>query len=128
MAYSESPDVTALAEVLHEEVRFSMPPQPGVWEGRDRVVGAWVEGGFGSEAFGSLRCLVTRANRQPAVANYVRRPGEDTYVPMALDVITIADAAVIEIVTFDQSVFEAFGLPPSLGLTEMLRSPKRHWP
>jgi RNA polymerase sigma-70 factor (ECF subfamily) len=114
IAHSESPDVSALAEVLHEEVRFSMPPQPGLWQGREVVVGSWVEGGFGSEAFGSLRCLVTRANRQPAVANYVRGPGDDRYTPLALDVITIADGAVIEIVTFDGSVFEKFGLPPSL--------------
>jgi RNA polymerase sigma-70 factor (TIGR02960 family) len=117
MAHSESPDVSGLAAVLHEEVRFSMPPQPGVWEGRDVVVGSWVEGGFGSEAFGSLRCLVTHANRQPAVANYVLKPGDDRYLPMALDVVTIADGAVIEIVTFDGAVFEKFGLPPSLERT-----------
>ena len=114
MAHSETPDVAKLAEVLHEEVRFSMPPQPGLWEGRDVVVGSWVEGGFGSEAFGSLRCIVTRANRQPAVANYVRTPGEDRYVPLALDVIAIAEGAVIEIVTFDGSTFERFDLPATL--------------
>jgi RNA polymerase sigma-70 factor (ECF subfamily) len=114
VAYSETPDVAGLAELMHEELRFSMPPQPGLWEGRDVVVGAWVEGGFGSEAFGSLRCLVTRANRQPAVANYVRKPDDDRYVPLALDVLTIADGAVIEIVTFDGSVFDKFGLPDML--------------
>jgi RNA polymerase sigma-70 factor (TIGR02960 family) len=112
--YSETPDVAGLAGVLHDEIRFSMPPQPGVWEGRDAVVGMWVEGGFGSEAFGSLRCVVTRANRQPAVANYVRQPGDDHFVPLALDVVRIADGAVIEIVTFDGSVFERFGLPVTL--------------
>jgi RNA polymerase sigma-70 factor (TIGR02960 family) len=114
MAHSESADLSGLTALLHEELRFTMPPQPGVWEGRDVVVDSWVEGGFGSEAFGSLRCLVTRANRQPAVANYVRKPGDAHYVPMALDVLTIADGAVIDIVTFDGAVFEKFGLPPSL--------------
>jgi RNA polymerase sigma-70 factor (ECF subfamily) len=114
MEHSEVPDISGLAEVLHADIRFSMPPYPGVWQGRDEVVGSWVEGGFGSEAFGSLRCAVTRANRQPAVANYARKPGEDRYAPMALDVITIADGAVIEIVTFDSSVFEKFGLPETL--------------
>ena len=114
MDHSETPDVSQLAEVLHDDVRFSMPPYPGLWEGRDEVVNTWIEGGFGSEAFGSLRCLVTRANRQPAVANYVRKPGDDRYEPLALDVITIADGAVIEIVTFDSSEFEKFGLPATL--------------
>jgi RNA polymerase sigma-70 factor (TIGR02960 family) len=112
--HSETPDIDGIAGVLHDDVRFSMPPQPGVWEGRDVVVGSWVEGGFGSEAFGSLRCVVTRANRQPALANYVRMPGDDRYAPLALDVISIADGAVIEIVTFDRSVFERFGLPATL--------------
>jgi RNA polymerase sigma-70 factor (TIGR02960 family) len=114
MEHSETPDVAALAELMHEELRFSMPPYPGLWEGRDEVVRSWIEGGFGSEAFGSLRCLVTRANRQPAVANYVRKPGDDHYVPMALDVMTIADGAVIDIVTFDGSTFDKFGLPATL--------------
>jgi RNA polymerase sigma-70 factor (TIGR02960 family) len=114
VAYSETPDPAALKRVLSEDVRFSMPPQPGVWEGRDVVVGAWVDGGFGSEAFGSMRCLVTRANRQPAVAFYVRRPGDDRYAAMAIDVLRIVDGAVAEIVTFDGALLGLFGLPVSL--------------
>jgi RNA polymerase sigma-70 factor (ECF subfamily) len=114
ITHSEEPDPQALAQLLHQEVRFSMPPEPGVWQGRDVVVGSWVEGGFGSEAFGSLRCSVTRANRQPAVANYIRRPGDERHLPLALDVLRIADGAIAEIVTFDASVFDAFRLPRSL--------------
>src|ERR671934_1163295 len=33
--YSESPDPLRLKRLLSEDVRFSMPPEPGVWEGRD---------------------------------------------------------------------------------------------
>ena len=73
--YCESPDPIALKRLLSEDARFSMPPQPGIWEGRDEVVQCWIDGGFGSESFGSLRCVVTRANRQPAVACYARTPG-----------------------------------------------------
>jgi RNA polymerase sigma-70 factor (TIGR02960 family) len=112
--YSETPDPLALKRLLSEDVRFSMPPTPGVWEGRDTVVGSWIEGGFGSETFGSLRCLVTRANRQPAVACYVRRPGDDGYSAMAIDVLRIVDGAVAEIITFDGSVFGWFGLPETV--------------
>ena len=50
---------------------------------------------------------------QPAVADYVRRPGEEEHQPMALDVLRIADGLVAEIVTFPPEVFPAFGLPPS---------------
>ncbi len=112
--YSESPEPIALKRLLSEDARFSMPPQPGIWEGRDEVVQSWIDGGFGSDAFGSLRCVLARANRQPAVANYVRKPGDDRYSPLAIDVLRIVDEAVAEIVTFDGSVFSWFGLPETL--------------
>jgi RNA polymerase sigma-70 factor (ECF subfamily) len=112
--YSETPDPDALKRVLSEDVRFSMPPEPGVWQGRDTVVQSWVDGGFGSEAFGSMRCVITRANRQPAVACYVHRPGEDGHRPLAVDVLTIASGEIADIVTFDGSLFGLFGLPPRL--------------
>ena len=114
VTYSEAADAAGLKRLLTEDVRFSMPPEPGLWQGRDKVVQGWVDGGFGSEAFGSMRCVVTRANRQPAVAVYVRRPGDDAYAPMAIDVLRVADGAVADIVTFDGSVFGWFGLPEKL--------------
>jgi RNA polymerase sigma-70 factor (TIGR02960 family) len=114
VAYSEDASPMGLKELLHEDARFSMPPQPGVYEGRDAVVQCWIDGGFGSETFGSMRCIVTRANRQPAIACYVREPGEEHHRPLALDVLRIEDGAVIDIVVFDASVFPTFGLPESL--------------
>ena len=112
--HTENADPSALKRVLSEDVRFSMPPEPGVWQGRDVVVDAWVNGGFGTEPFGSMRCVVTRANRQPAVACYIRRPGDARYSPLAIDVLQIADGAVADIVTFDGSTFGWFGLPETL--------------
>ena len=111
---SERPDVDGLAALLHEDVRFSMPPTPGVWTGRSDVVQGWVDGGFGAEAFGSMRCVVTRANGQPAVAAYVRTPGDAAYEALALDVLRVQDGVVTEIVTFDRAVFGHFGLPAVL--------------
>ena len=111
---SERGDASGIAETLSEDVRFSMPPQPGTWQGRDAVVGGWLEGGFGTEEFGRFRCVLTRANGQPAVANYLCKPGDDTYRAMALDVLRLEDGAIAEIVTFDGDVFETFGLAPAL--------------
>jgi RNA polymerase sigma-70 factor (ECF subfamily) len=111
---SERADAQGLAALLHDDVRFTMPPQPGTWVGRDRVVGGWVEGGFGEGMFGRLRCVVTRANGQPAVACYVRRPGEDAYTPLALDVLRIEDGAVRDITTFDGALLGMLDLPPRL--------------
>jgi RNA polymerase sigma-70 factor (ECF subfamily) len=112
--FTERADARGLATVLHGDVQFTMPPQPGVWQGRDRVLQSWIDGGFGSDTFGSLRCLTTRANRQPAVATYVKRPGDPAHLPLALDVLGIQDGAVIDIVTFGQDVFSAFDLPQSI--------------
>ncbi len=114
---SERADAQGLAALLHEDVRFSMPPTPGVWTGRTAVVQGWIDGGFGSEAFGSMRCVITRANGQPAVAAYVRKPGDTAYEPMAIDVLRVRDGIVTEIVTFDRAVFEHFDLPAALDAT-----------
>jgi RNA polymerase sigma-70 factor (ECF subfamily) len=91
-----------------------MPPEPGVWQGRDEVVDSWVEGGFGTDTFGSMRCVVTSANRQPAVACYVRSPGDDVYRSLAIDVLRLADGQIAEITTFGSDVFGSFGLPEAL--------------
>ncbi len=114
MDATERDDLDGLAEVIGEDARFSMPPEPGVWIGRDAMIAAWVEGGFGTEEFGRIRCLATRANMQPAVANYLRRRGEADFRPLALDVLRIADGLVEEIVTFPPDRFPAFGLPPAI--------------
>lgn len=108
---SERADLAALATLLHEDARFSMPPQPESFAGRDAVLRCWVDGGFGSEAFGSTRCVLTRVNGQAAVAAYVRIPGSDAYRPLALDVLRFQDGLVREIVTFDGRLFPALGLP-----------------
>ena len=70
-----------------------------------------MDAGFGSEAFGNLRCVITRANRQPAVAVYVLHSGDVTYRAMAVDVVRIEDGVIAEIVTFGPDVFPAFALP-----------------
>jgi RNA polymerase sigma-70 factor (ECF subfamily) len=104
-------DTRGIAELLREDVRFSMPPDPGVFRGRDAVVASWVEGGWGSAAFGKMRSIPTRANRQPAVAAYVRKPEDTEYRSLALDVIRVEEGLITEIVTFGPKVFPPFGLP-----------------
>jgi len=114
VACTENPDPEGFKRIFSEDLRFSMPPEPGVWVGSDTVVGAWIDGGFGSEPFGSMRCVVTHGNRQPAVACYIRKPGDEAYTPLAIYLLRIADGVVAEIVTFDGSTFGWFGLPETL--------------
>jgi len=115
MAASESGDIDALKALFVDDLRFSMPPEPGLYVGRDTIVDFWTEGGFGDpERLGEFRCVLTYANRQPAVANYLRKPGTDTFEALALDVLTIAGGSITEIVTFDGRRFAAFGLADAL--------------
>lgn len=108
---SEADDVGALAQMMAEDARFSMPE---VYDGRDTIVRGWVEGGFGSPDFGEMRCVATHANRQPAVACYLRRPGDSAHRALSIDVLRIAGGLVAEINTFGPDVFTAFGLPAEL--------------
>ncbi|HZB75092.1 MAG TPA: RNA polymerase subunit sigma-70 [Solirubrobacteraceae bacterium] len=112
VAATEALDVDGLKATLAEEVRFAMPPDHGRLTGRDTVVDAWVSGGLGTGEFSALRCVVTYANRQPAVANYVVRDGE--WRPFALDVLRIAGGEIAEIVAFPLEDPARFGLPEVL--------------
>jgi len=108
---SEAADFRAFESIIRDDATFRMPPEPGIAAGREAIFKLWVEGGFGSERFGRLRCLVTHANLQPAVACYRCQPGESTWRALALDVLRIEDGLITEIVVFMPDNFPAFGLP-----------------
>jgi RNA polymerase sigma-70 factor (ECF subfamily) len=107
----ERADVDALAELLREDARLTMPPHPTWYEGREAILIA-SQKGFDPE-FGQLRSVVAGANLQPTAAHYLRRPGESEYRPLALDVLRIEGGRVAEITSFVfPGLFPAFGLPP----------------
>jgi RNA polymerase sigma-70 factor, ECF subfamily len=113
LSATEGSDPEAFIEIMREDARFTMPPEPGFFVGARTIVDYWSPA-FDTETFGHVRAVVTRANTQPAVANYRRAAGESSYRPMALDVLAIEDGAIAEIVTFPPQVFESFGLPGEL--------------
>jgi RNA polymerase sigma-70 factor, ECF subfamily len=112
----ERSDLEAVAEMLSEEVRTSMPPYPMWFDGRDDNLAAM------SHAFdpaspwyvGEWKCVPTGANLQPAAAFYVRRPGDSEFRAFAIDVLRIEDGKVAEITAFDDALFPVFGLPATL--------------
>jgi RNA polymerase sigma-70 factor (ECF subfamily) len=109
----ERADADALAALLREDARLTMPPHPTWYAGREAILIA-ARQGF-DPAFGRLRTIVTGANRQPAAAHYLRRPGASEYRPLALDVLRIEGARIAEITSFvTPALFPAFGLPPAL--------------
>ncbi len=104
-------DPAAVAALLRDDARFTMPPQPTLCIGRDAIADFFARHAFGA---GALRLIATRANRQPAAANYVRAPGDDAYRAMSLDVLRIERGAIAEITTFEPRFFAGLGLPASL--------------
>lgn len=107
MEATEQNDVGALATMMTDDARFSMPE---VFDGREAIVQCWLEGGFGTERMGELRCVAVWSNMQPAVACYRRSPGDTEFRAMALDVLRVEGGRLAEINTFAPDVFAAHGL------------------
>jgi RNA polymerase sigma-70 factor (ECF subfamily) len=115
MDASERGDAEAMIELLREDAFFAMPPEREQYVGNETIVEAWVKGGFGNDAWGHLRCVLSGANGQPAVAFYVKRAGDSEYRPLALDVLRIEGDGVAEVIAFElEPLLKALGLPPRL--------------
>lgn len=114
MEATEKADMDTMATLLKEDAIFSMPPEPGVFVGRDVLVDAWTPFLSGPARIGDFKMVPTRCNNQLAAANYVRAPGEQYYERLALDVLRVEDGEIAEIMTFPGSIFDAFGLPERL--------------
>ena len=109
----ERQDPAAGLAVIREDIRVSMPPNPGLFTGKEVVAGLMAQA-YDRSVFGDWRLLPTAANRMPAAASYLRRAGSDEYLPFKLDVLRTAGGLIAEITTFDATLFDRFGLPPSL--------------
>lgn len=105
----ESSDVKGVVGLLTHDVRFTMPPLPAVWHGRDRAE-LFLEAMMAWSAHGH-RILQTRANGQPAVALYVADPHGGLRRGVGLLVLSLAAEQISAITRFDPGLFERFGLP-----------------
>jgi RNA polymerase sigma-70 factor (ECF subfamily) len=113
IAAHDRADAAAVVELLRADVRFTMPPQPVCYQGRD-AVGRFFADTFGAGRLGDFRLVATRANRQPAAANYVRRWGGTVYEALSLDVLRVEQGHLVEITTFEPALFPIFDLPMTL--------------
>ncbi|MGH3247866.1 MAG: RNA polymerase subunit sigma-70 [Trebonia sp.] len=112
----ERQDPVAALRVLREDIRVAMPPNPGLFTGKDAIAGLMAHA-YDRSVFGDWKLLPTAANRMPAAASYLRRAGSDVYVPFKLDVLRTDGGLIAEITTFDATLFDRFGLPPTLPAT-----------
>jgi len=110
VAAMEAADTGALAQMLRADARVSFPPAPLWYDGRD----AFLEASQRHAAVGEYRWVPTSASLQPAVALYLRRPGDRLFRALALEVLRVEDGQVVEVIDFgDVSLFGKFGLADS---------------
>ncbi len=95
------------------DIRVTMPPHPVCFDGVEAIA-PLLERAFGPDRDGDWRLLPTRANRMPAAASYLRRPGDSVFRPFKFDVLRIEGSVIGEITTFGPALFPAFGLPATL--------------
>jgi RNA polymerase sigma-70 factor (ECF subfamily) len=108
----ENADVSALAELLREDIALEMPPLRTWFAGLSTVVD-FLASNLVTEP-GRLRLAATMANGQPAFAVY-RRDDDGTYHAHAVIVLTVTPGAIARMVAFqDPGLFTVFRLPQAL--------------
>jgi RNA polymerase sigma-70 factor (ECF subfamily) len=105
-------DVSALSELVRDDIRITMPPHPWLYDGIAALAPLF-QAAFGG-SHGDWLLVPTMANRQLAAANYLRAPGDDAYRAFKIDVVRCAGDRIAEVTTFDDTLFAAFGLPPTM--------------
>jgi RNA polymerase sigma-70 factor, ECF subfamily len=105
----EAGDVAGLLAALTEDVTFTAPPAPAR-HGQDAIAAFLPVG-----PAGRWRLLPARAGAQLAFGAYRREPGGAIYRAAVLDVITLRDGRIAEVVAFARPEwFARFGLPDRL--------------
>jgi RNA polymerase sigma-70 factor (TIGR02960 family) len=109
----ERGDAAAAKAMMCADIVATMPPSPAVYRGRPAME-ELLDLAFGPNGMGEWRLVPTAANRLPAAASYLRRPGDSVFRAFKLDVLRVRGGQVAETTTFDSSLFGAFGLPEVL--------------
>ena len=112
-AASQSGDLGAIADLLTSDVVLTMPPNPFWFTSREAMM-TFVRQSLDPASpayFGEWKHLPAMANRMPAVAAYVRRPGTTIFCAQSVDVLRVRDGKIAEITTFEPHLLAAFGLP-----------------
>jgi RNA polymerase sigma-70 factor (ECF subfamily) len=112
MRAHEQADPAAIVAVLREDARLTINPMGLGWDGREEITQPFLDN---MSSLGEWRCLATGANRQPAVATYLRRWDDDTFRAFTLVVLAVEGDELTEMAAFARpELFAAFGLPPTL--------------
>ncbi|HEX2133931.1 MAG TPA: RNA polymerase subunit sigma-70 [Actinophytocola sp.] len=110
-----------LGALLREDARCGQAPwaagnmtdEAAWYSGRDTLIEAWQPIFHGPDR-AELRCVLTSANGDPALAIYVREPGTGPYRAFGLTVLRIVDGQVAELTCFGVETYRYFDLPEQL--------------
>jgi hypothetical protein len=110
IAAHERLDAEAAMEIAARDLRVTMPPLPYCFQGAEAIGPLMGD----AAAMGEWRLIPVGANRMPAAASYLRRPGDSVFRAFKFDVMRIEAGMIAEITTFNADLFPAFGLRPTL--------------
>jgi RNA polymerase sigma-70 factor (TIGR02960 family) len=107
-------DIDGIVRLLTDDALMTMPPEPAHLLGAD-TIGEFFATVPAEGRLEEIRLVPTAANRQPALAAYVRHPEDGTFHAYGVMVFSLQDGAIGGIVGFaDASLFAQFGLPAVL--------------
>jgi RNA polymerase sigma-70 factor (ECF subfamily) len=110
----QAADIGKLIGLLRNDVVMTMPPRPVRYAGRDTVVRFLVTMPAPADR-GRFRFVLTRVNRQPALAAYRRELDGETYRAWGMFVLCTDGNSIAEITAFgDPTLLPRFGLPGDL--------------
>jgi RNA polymerase sigma-70 factor (ECF subfamily) len=110
IAAHERLDAEAAIAIAARDIRVTMPPLSYCYQGPESIRPLMAD----AAAMGEWRLVPADANRMPAAASYLRRPGDSVFRAFKLDVMRVEGAVIAEITTFPADHFAAFGLQPTL--------------
>ena len=103
-------DAEAAIAIAARDIRVTMPPLPYCFDGPDAIRPLMAD----AASMGEWRLIPVGANRMPAAASYLRRPGDTQFRAFKFDVMRIEAGMIAEITTFSADLFPAFGLQLTL--------------
>jgi RNA polymerase sigma-70 factor (ECF subfamily) len=113
----ERNDIDAVVAMLTEDAKLAMPPLPTWYRGRDQVASFLSRWQLARAT--RWRLIPTRANGQLAFGLYAWDDKTQTFMPRAIDVLTLRGAQIEQITAFlTPDAFRTFDLPASLPASE----------
>jgi RNA polymerase sigma-70 factor (ECF subfamily) len=106
----EAGDVDGIVAMLADEARYSMPPLPEWYRGKEEIRAFLLRGPLEWR----WRFRPAMANGQIAFGTYMWDEAAAAYVPGGLDVLTLREGHVAEITAFLTADLTNFGLPPRI--------------